>query len=162
MNLLRQVLVGTLLRGLLGLISLGSFGQKVYICIFILQEPLCVAREKLIQAQHENPKKLLFTRYMAAFIYVFLLYIPWWKRMDFPWNQLQFKLKVFRIFHFIAYPIHIIIFFFLSLLLLMYSMLDWCLGGSFVCITVHAHKSYCNQINNNNWRTNGNFCQLQK
>ena len=33
-------------------------------------------REKLIQAQHENPKKLLFTRYMAAFIYVFLLYIP--------------------------------------------------------------------------------------
>ena len=68
--------------------------MHIFILIFILLVPLCIAREKLIQAQHENPKKLLFTRYLAAFIYVFLLYIPWWKRMDFPWNQLQFKLKV--------------------------------------------------------------------
>ena len=117
----------------------------MYFCIFILQEPLCVAREKLIQAQHENPKKLLFTRYMAAFIYVFLLYIPWWKRMDFPWNQLQFKLKVFRIFHVIAYPTRIIIFSFLSLPLHMYSMLIWCLGGSFVCTLVDGLKSTSNQ-----------------
>ena len=126
-------------------------GQKVYFCIFILQVPLCVAREKLIQAQHENPKKLLFTRYMAAFIYVFLLYIPWWKRMDFPWNQLQFKLKVFRIFHVIAYPIHIIIFFFLSLLLLM-LLLTYVqyVGLMFrwqfcVQIIVHGLKSIFNQ-----------------